>query len=108
MELLRNYSWPGNVRELENLLERAINLAHMNFRSLIEPTDFPSLCEGTAIQISIEADESKNLAERIEDIEKQLIVQALQKTGDNKSQTAKLLGMHSSALYRKLNKYGLT
>lgn len=108
MELLRNYSWPGNVRELENLLERAINLAHMNFRSLIEPTDFPSLCEGTGIQISVEADESKNLAERIEDIEKQLIVQALQKTGDNKSQTAKLLGMHSSTLYRKLNKYGLT
>ena len=108
MELLRNYAWPGNVRELENLLERAINLAHMNFRNRIQPTDFPSLCENTAIQISEEADESKNLTERIEDVEKQLIMQALQDSGDNKTQTAKLLGIHSSALYRKLTKYGLT
>ncbi len=108
MELLRNYGWPGNVRELENLLERAINLAHMNFRSRIEPIDFPSLCDCVPVQISVEADESKTLAERIEDIEKQLIIQTLQKTGDNKSQAAKLLGIHSSALYRKLNKYGLS
>lgn len=106
MELLHNYSWPGNVRELENLLERGINLAHMNFRSRIEPTDFPSLSDNASIQI--EANESKTLAERIEDIEKQLIMQTLAETGDNKSQAAKLLGMHSSALYRKLNKYGLS
>ncbi|MBP1762842.1 MAG: hypothetical protein H6Q64_2384, partial [Firmicutes bacterium] len=43
MELLCSYSWPGNIRELENLLERAINLAHMNFHDSIQPSDFPSL-----------------------------------------------------------------
>ncbi len=108
MEVLNNYSWPGNVRELENLLERAINLAHMKFHNCIERGDFPSLCDIPHITIPVELNEDKTLAERIDDIEKELIIQALLKTGDNKSKTAKLLGMHSSALYRKLNKYGLS
>lgn len=109
IQLLRSYAWPGNVRELENLLERAINLAHMNFRNCIEPTDFPSICdsEPATSSVEIKMDESKSLAERVEEIEKQLILETLQKTGDNKTQTAKILGMHSSALYRKLNKYGI-
>jgi transcriptional regulator with PAS, ATPase and Fis domain len=111
MELLYNYSWPGNIRELENLLERAINLAHMNFHDSIQPPDFPSLYENKATQISqpsISMDDSKSLAEKMDDIEKELIIKALEKTNDNKSQAAKLLGMHSSALYRKLSKYNLT
>lgn len=107
MEVLRNYTWPGNVRELENLLERAINLAHMNSRRCIERIDFPSLCNVALQNTTAEMGQEKTLAERIEDIEKDLIIQALLKTGDNKTKTAKLLGIHSSALYRKLNKYGL-
>ena len=107
MDLLQNYSWPGNIRELENLLERAINLAHMNFRDSIQPSDFPSLYDCKPEQNMIDSDESKTLAEKMDEIEKDLIIQALQKTNDNKSQAAKLLGMHSSALYRKLSKYNL-
>ncbi|NLV22379.1 MAG: sigma 54-interacting transcriptional regulator [Syntrophomonadaceae bacterium] len=107
MDLLQNYSWPGNIRELENLLERAINLAHMNFHDSIQPADFPSLYDSKPVKNSFYVDESKTLAEKIDDIEKELIIQALEKTNDNKSQAAKLLGMHSSALYRKLSKYDL-
>ena len=46
-----------------------------------------------------------NLAETTEAFEKEIIMQTLQKTDGNKLQAAKLLGIHSSALYRKLNKY---
>ncbi|CFY10387.1 RNA polymerase sigma factor 54 interaction domain [Syntrophomonas zehnderi OL-4] len=109
MEILRNYTWPGNVRELENLLERAINLAHMNFRNCIQKADLPSLYNDKYdLDAATEINEEKTLAEKIEDIEKELIIQALTKSGNNKSKTAKLLGIHSSALYRKLNKYGLS
>ncbi|HRW13257.1 MAG TPA: sigma 54-interacting transcriptional regulator [Syntrophomonas sp.] len=108
MDLLRSYPWPGNIRELENLLERAINLAHMNFHDSIQPSDFPSLNSNQAVNHSIDIDESKSLAERMDDIEKEMIVKALEKTNDNKSQAAKLLGMHTSALYRKLSKYNIS
>ncbi|HWQ74090.1 MAG TPA: sigma 54-interacting transcriptional regulator [Syntrophomonas sp.] len=107
MTLLKNYSWPGNIRELENLLERAINLAHMNFHDHILPTDFPSLYDSKPAQIFLDTDDSKTLTEKMDDIEKAMIIQALEKTNDNKTQAAKLLGMHSSALYRKLSKYNL-
>jgi transcriptional regulator with PAS, ATPase and Fis domain len=90
-------------------LERAINLAHMNFHDSILPSDFPSLYESKSAQPQplITIDEAKSLAEKMDDIEKELIIQALEKTNNNKTQTAKLLGMHSSALYRKLSKYNL-
>ncbi|HPU48263.1 MAG TPA: sigma 54-interacting transcriptional regulator [Syntrophomonadaceae bacterium] len=107
MQLLLNYHWPGNIRELENLLERAINLAHMHGRDIIEPPDFPSLCVCPDGQVPFESDESKTLPERIDELEKQLIMQALEKSDGNKTQAAKMLGIHSSALYRKLKKYNL-
>ncbi len=107
MDLLRNYSWPGNIRELENLLERAINLAHMNFHDSIQPADFPSLNNNQSVHSSIDVNESQSLAEKMDEIEKEIIIKALEKTHDNKTQTAKLLGMHTSALYRKLSKYNL-
>jgi len=107
MQLLLNYHWPGNIRELENLLERAINLAHMHGRDIIEPPDLPSLCVCPDGQVPFESDESKTLPERIDELEKQLIMQALEKSDGNKTQAAKMLGIHSSALYRKLKKYNL-
>jgi len=107
MQLLLNYHWPGNIRELENLLERAINLAHMNNRNIIEPVDFPSLYDCAGEQIFLASDASQTLPERLDDLEKQLIMQALDKTNGNKTQAANLLGIHTSALYRKLKKYNL-
>jgi transcriptional regulator with PAS, ATPase and Fis domain len=107
MELLFKYSWPGNVRELENLLERAINLAHMNFRNYIEDIDFPSLRKDIQFHTEENINITMTLTERTEAIEKELIIQTLQKTDGNKLQAAKLLGIHSSQLYRKLNKYNV-
>lgn len=100
-ELLQNYAWPGNVRELENILERAINLTDMNHESSLTISHFPSLVEKTQLS------EEKTLPQAVESLEKQIIIKALKKVNGNKTQAAKILGIHSSALYRKLNKYDL-
>jgi len=105
--VLQNYSWPGNVRELENLLERAVNMAYMNRENLLHVNHFPSLAEDNDLFSSITWQEDSPLVQTMEHLEKQLIAQALEKTNHNKVQTAKLLGIHSSALYRKLAKYAL-
>ena len=104
MQLLNKYSWPGNIRELENILERAINLAQMNSRIIIEPADIPSLYDSTP-EFPVEF---KSMPERIDDLEKHLIIQALENAQGNKTQAAQLLGIHSSALYRKITKYDLS
>jgi PAS domain S-box-containing protein len=107
-ELLQIYSWPGNVRELENLLERAVNLAAMKHEDYLAIKHFPSLLGDTDFVVNIPEDESNiNLSEAMETLEKQIIVKALTKNAGNKVQTAKILGIHSSALYRKLSKYGI-
>jgi transcriptional regulator with PAS, ATPase and Fis domain len=101
IELLLGYSWPGNVRELENILERAINLACMDHDSSLTLKHFPSLVEQTSFN------KLETLPEAVENLEKQVISNALEKTGGNKTLAAQMLGIHSSALYRKLNKYML-
>ena len=50
---------------------------------------------------------NRTLAEAVEQLEKEMIKKALRQTNNNKTQTAKMLGLHSSVLYRKLNKYDL-
>ena len=108
MDLLRKYHWPGNVRELENLLERAINLAHIRDADCIDPADFPSLLDNKIdLMPGEELSTPLNLTETVEDLEKHMIIKALEKAGQNKTKAAQYLGIHSSALYRKLNKYGL-
>jgi len=105
LEVLRNYSWPGNVRELENMLERAINLAHIRSADCIDTVDFPSLSKKETLTVT--ADSSRTLNEVMDALEKDMIVRALEETGHNKTKTAQMLGIHSSVLYRKLSKYGL-
>ncbi|MEN6350503.1 MAG: sigma 54-interacting transcriptional regulator [Syntrophomonas sp.] len=107
IELLQNYSWPGNVRELENLLERALNLADMNRENSLTIKHFPSLVEKAYLQADQLETSPVTLPDAIEKLEKQIILQALEKTNGNKVHTAKLLGIHTSALYRKLEKYGI-
>lgn len=107
IELMQNYDWPGNIRELENLLERALNMADMNRESSITIKHFPMLVENAYFKEDPSAFDALSLPEAIEQMEKQFIIQALEKSGGNKVHTAKILGIHTSALYRKLGKYGL-
>lgn len=104
--LLQSYHWPGNVRELENLLERAINLADLHNETRLTPSHFPTLRE-TRDQKASESKDEPDLATAVARFEKRAIQKALEQTNHNRGQAARILGLHRSALYRKLKKYEL-
>jgi DNA-binding NtrC family response regulator len=96
MKLLLDHPWPGNVRELDHSIERAVLLAE---ESEVRASDLGlrPVREGT---LRIE-DMS------LEDVERALIQKAMSRYGGNVSHASKALGLSRSALYRRLQKYGL-
>jgi PAS domain S-box-containing protein len=105
LKLLMTYKWPGNVRELENVLERALNLMDDN-EVLIAPEHLPPVIKKT-IKMTEPIEVSENLAEILDDTEKQAILKVLEEAGGNKSKAAKLLGIHRSGFYQKLQKHNI-
>ena len=115
MEKISSYPWPGNVRELQNVIERAIILAEDD---AINPDDL--LIGLTPIKdVAIERFQSPRDSEErgrnnftrskktLGEMERELIVQALQETDANISQAAKILGISRGSLYSKIKKHGL-
>lgn len=104
LNCMRNYKWPGNVRELKNVIERLllvsrgeeINYSHVPLEILC-PDAMP------ADQIIGQ----KPLDEVLSDIEKNMIYQTLLKTHGNQSKAAQLLGLPTSTLRTKIQKYNL-
>jgi DNA-binding NtrC family response regulator len=104
-ETLKNYHWPGNVRELKNLTER---LTILCYDCKITASKLPQELFSTDLDIShlIEC-QDKSLTEIVEEVEKQLIKNALLKTANNKAKAAELLGLPPSTLKSKIEKYGI-
>jgi transcriptional regulator of acetoin/glycerol metabolism len=101
---LLQYGWPGNVRQLENAMLFAVNMASSG---IIEPEDLPAAISGLEnIKFIPENKPPENLL-TIKELEKVTIMQTLIQTGNNVSETANLLGMSRSTLYRKIKDYGL-
>jgi len=99
---LMAYDYPGNVRELENILARAAIVSD----SLIEDSDIVLSGEehpGPASALDILPDAGINL----DDLEKRLIVQALEKAGGNKTKAAGLLGITRRRLYSMMERFGI-
>ncbi|MBN1350210.1 sigma-54-dependent Fis family transcriptional regulator [candidate division KSB1 bacterium] len=104
LQALAGYDWPGNVRELENILERAAVLCE---HQCIRLSDIPPLHEeGLMNHPSLLEGDSLELNSTLGRIEKQFIEKALEKSNGNKTKAAQLLGIKTSALYYKLEKYG--
>ncbi|MBX7150351.1 sigma-54 dependent transcriptional regulator [bacterium] len=103
MELLMNYSWPGNIRELENLVER---LCVISTGKEIDPQLIAQHVSGNHKPFHAGLD-NLPLEEAVEAFEKNLVLQALKKTNNVKNQAAKLLGIRTSTLYYKMEKFGL-
>lgn len=99
MEALLAYDWPGNVRELENVIERALILAGEG-RITPDLLPFGRPKPGAKVELP---DEGVNL----EEVERELITQALEKAGWNKAKAAKLLGITRRRLYSRMEALGI-
>ncbi|MCK4966740.1 sigma 54-interacting transcriptional regulator, partial [bacterium] len=97
MDALSRYAWPGNVRELENVLERAAVLCD---NGVITIDDFPHLGNNKKALES-------NMIAQVERYENGLIERALKKADYNKTETSRILGIKTSTLYYKMEKYNL-
>jgi DNA-binding NtrC family response regulator len=98
LDALRQHLWPGNVRELDHVIERAV---------LMSPGQIV-----TAFDLALEATPDARLSARLEemsleDAERLLIKKALARFEGNANRAAEALGLSRSALYRRLQKYGL-
>jgi DNA-binding NtrC family response regulator len=103
VRLLESHSWPGNVRELRNVTERAVLLAETD---RLEPSDFAGLHGGPR-----EADE-RVLAlppggVDLQQLERDLVVQALARAGNNQTRAARLLGISRDQVRYRMEKFGL-
>ena len=98
IEKLNSYYFPGNVRELQYALERAVIMSE---NDILRDTDL--------VFSPIERQENKIDKDdlKLETIEKNAILKVLEKNSGNVSKSAKELGITRTALYRRLNKYGL-
>ncbi|RMH16140.1 MAG: sigma-54-dependent Fis family transcriptional regulator [Acidobacteria bacterium] len=96
MRALLRHAWPGNVRELGHVVERAVLMADG------ELVQAPDLGLGAA---PAEPPQLEELT--LEEVEKILIRKALERHGGNVAEAARALGLSRSALYRRLEKYGL-
>jgi two-component system, NtrC family, response regulator HydG len=99
------HPWPGNVRELENAIEQSLVFASGNRIGVGALPAF--LREGASESTLAVPSGNMSLPEVLEDLERQLIQRAYDKTGGVKTETARLLGIKTSALYYKLEKYGI-
>ena len=99
-KLLLTYSWPGNVRELQNRIRRAVLLAE---QPLIGIKDL-----NIEIQSGLPAASSVIRPLRnSDDVERQSIIDALEKCGGHRKKATELLNVNPATLYRKMKKYGL-
>ena len=114
IDLLVSHHWPGNVRELENVVERALVMADCE---ILEADDLPPLGEnGRSLPVRTARisepgqtfpDGGTDLNRAMEGLEERLLRQALEQAEGVKAEAARLLGLKPSALYYKLEKYGI-
>jgi DNA-binding NtrC family response regulator len=97
LAVLSAYGFPGNVRELENLLERAYALGA---RETITRADLPALP-------APEGADGEDPLPSLAAVERELILRALKRFGDDRQKAARALGISDRTIYRRLKEYGL-
>ncbi|MFH1060993.1 MAG: sigma-54 dependent transcriptional regulator [Pseudomonadota bacterium] len=105
MALIYDYAWPGNVRELENALERAVIMAGDEIRPADLPLEVspagPEPCGAPELPTDM------GINEAVEDLERRMIMRALQEANGVAAHAAEALGVTKSDLAYKMKKYGL-
>jgi DNA-binding NtrC family response regulator len=97
-EMLSAYNWPGNIRELRNLVERMVVLAR---GKVFDVADIPPQVREKAAGGEVRID----AALTVDEMEKRMVIQALELTNGNRTKAAEKLGISRRTLHRKLNQY---
>jgi len=106
MEMLQAYKWPGNVRELENEVQRLV--IQVDDQTFVQPEHLsPKIRQVENILDRVHPTKG-TLKEMIEQVEKWVLLEALKEHGNNKSQTAKTLGITREGLHKKLKHFGIS
>jgi PAS domain S-box-containing protein len=100
-----NYAWPGNVRELEHVLERACVIT---VSGVLDEDAFDFFLPRVYPGAEVKSAQFPALTNTIDVVAKEMILQALQSTGGNKSRAAGMLNISRSQFYVKLKKYGIS
>jgi transcriptional regulator with PAS, ATPase and Fis domain len=103
-KVLEDYSYPGNIRQLESALERAILLCE-NDTVTVEDLP-PEMTTGTRAPVSGDSFKLPPDGVNFEDVERSLIMQAMERTDNNITKSAKLLGLTFRTLQYRLEKFG--
>jgi transcriptional regulator with PAS, ATPase and Fis domain len=107
LQMLTAFSWPGNIRELKNTIESASVIAE---NGIIKPTHLPAKITGVFDQNQITAGKNTakiSLDERLKEIEKSIIIEALKKTGGVQVRATELLGINQRSLWHRIKKYDI-
>jgi transcriptional regulator with PAS, ATPase and Fis domain len=105
MEMLQAYKWPGNVRELENEVQRLV--IQVDDEEFVQPEHLsPKIRQSDNVLERMHPTKG-TLREMMDQVEKWMLIEALKEHGNNKSQTAKTLGITREGLHKKLKGFGL-
>jgi len=105
MPILMGYSWPGNIRELENVIERAVLLAKGRW---VSPEDLPThITSEYAFTPALLPEDSLSIRKASNRLERDLIQKALELTGGNRTQAAKILEISRPKLLAKIKEFDL-
>lgn len=104
LEILENYHYPGNVRELENIIARSVVLETSN---VIRHETLPQFAETDSLDLESSLYSNAGLDTLLGSIEKKMVEKALKRTGGNKTEAAKFLGITLRSFRYRLAKHGL-
>ena len=106
LQMLMAYAWPGNIRELKNTIESAAVIAENGF---IEPAQLPSKIAGGfgPATMDYKLPSSLSLDDRLQEIERSIIIEALTKTGGVQTRATELLGINQRSLWHRIKKLNI-
>ena len=108
LRTLMDYSWPGNIRQLENAIEHAVAMSGrtLDITPELLPEDVRNPGHGGVLAPVVIPDEGLSFTDVMAQLERELIMRSMEKTGGNKRQAAKLLNMSRTTLIDKLQRMG--
>jgi len=110
IEIFNEYDWPGNIRELKNVVKRAVLISTGD---IVEPKDLPAEIVQSARREKSwpddpgQPEDRQYLQSASFEIEKKMIIKAIEDAGYNKSKAARLLNIDRKTLYNKIKKYNI-